>query len=311
VTRETETFTQVTIMFPCGEMRCEAFFFKPKNANNKTRVIVMGHGFGAQKDFGLEPFALEFIKTGFAVFMFDYRCFGGSEGQPRNLISPTLHVEDWLSAIDYVLGGQLPGVSVDKIALWGSSFAGGHVIVAAATHAKKGRIGAVISQVPFSSGFASAMSLLPECGPIWLLKVTGAYLIDQIRTFMGLSRYYVPIVGSVEQTAILASPEAIEEYPDLIPSKPRGGWKNKTPATIGIDMVLYFPISYASGVDAPTLVLLDTKDSLCPADNVRKMASEIKSAEIKEFSSGHFGPYERLFGETVSVETKFLEKHMK
>ena len=38
-------------------------------------------------------------------------------------------------------------VKTDKIGLWGSSFSGGHVIVTAAKHPHKDRIGAVVSQV--------------------------------------------------------------------------------------------------------------------------------------------------------------------
>lgn len=31
------------------------------------------------------------------------RCFGGSEGSPRNWVSPRRHLEDWDAAVQYVL----------------------------------------------------------------------------------------------------------------------------------------------------------------------------------------------------------------
>jgi len=34
---------------------------------------------------------------------FDYRCYGGSDGEPRNLVMPSLQVEDWLSAFAYMV----------------------------------------------------------------------------------------------------------------------------------------------------------------------------------------------------------------
>jgi alpha/beta superfamily hydrolase len=43
----------------------------------------MAHGFGAERTFGLEPFAERFAEAGLATFLFDYRCFGDSEGEPE------------------------------------------------------------------------------------------------------------------------------------------------------------------------------------------------------------------------------------
>jgi len=47
--------------------------------------IVMAHGFGAVKE-SLIPFA-EVFSRDFGVLLFDYRHFGESEGEPRQLIS--------------------------------------------------------------------------------------------------------------------------------------------------------------------------------------------------------------------------------
>ena len=57
---------------------------------------------GAQKDMGLHMYAARFAAAGLAVFAFDYRTFGGSEGEPRNWISPKRHLEDWRAALDFV-----------------------------------------------------------------------------------------------------------------------------------------------------------------------------------------------------------------
>ena len=51
---------------------------------------------------GLEPFAELFATKGLAVLLFDYRNFGGSEGEPRNWVSPKRHLQDWDAALDYV-----------------------------------------------------------------------------------------------------------------------------------------------------------------------------------------------------------------
>ncbi len=51
---------------------------------------------------GLHPFAEVFAQRGLAVLIFDYRNFGGSDGEPRNWVSTKRHLEDWEAALDYV-----------------------------------------------------------------------------------------------------------------------------------------------------------------------------------------------------------------
>jgi alpha/beta superfamily hydrolase len=63
---------------------------------------VGAHGIAGQKDMGLQPFAEAFAGAGLAVLLFDYRCFGGSDGEPRNWVSPFRHLQDWSAALDYV-----------------------------------------------------------------------------------------------------------------------------------------------------------------------------------------------------------------
>jgi fermentation-respiration switch protein FrsA (DUF1100 family) len=47
----------------------------------------MAHGIGAIKAGGLAPFAERFREEGFVAIAFDYRNFGGSGGQPREVLS--------------------------------------------------------------------------------------------------------------------------------------------------------------------------------------------------------------------------------
>jgi hypothetical protein len=51
---------------------------------------------------GLDKYASYFADKGLAAFVFDYRTFGGSSGEPRNWVSPRRHLADWRSAIKHV-----------------------------------------------------------------------------------------------------------------------------------------------------------------------------------------------------------------
>src|SRR5258705_7126332 len=49
-------------------------------------AVVMAHGIGGIKAGGLAPFAERFRKEGFVAIAFDYRNFGGSGGNPREVL---------------------------------------------------------------------------------------------------------------------------------------------------------------------------------------------------------------------------------
>lgn len=70
---------------------------------------------------------------------------------PHATIRPARHVEDYIAALDYVRGPSLTGVvDSSRVALWGTSFAGGHVLNVAAADDVPSRVGdirAIISQV--------------------------------------------------------------------------------------------------------------------------------------------------------------------
>jgi len=128
-------------------LKCAAWLYLPEGAA-RPPVVVMAHGFAAERSFGLPAFAERFAEKGLAVLLFDYRNFGDSEGEPRNLVSPKRHLEDWRAAIAHAR--SLEAVDGTRLGLWGTSFSGGHVLVSAARD--KG-VRAVVAQVPFVDGF--------------------------------------------------------------------------------------------------------------------------------------------------------------
>ena len=142
-------FTRTDSDFMSHGVRCSGWLYVP-TGKQKPAVVVMAHGFGAEKTFGLEWYAERFAQNGLAVYVFDYRNFGGSDGQPRNLVEPKRHNEDWINALAHVR--RLPQVDPKRIGLWGTSFSGGHVIV---TAARDQNVRAIVSQVPFVDGRAS------------------------------------------------------------------------------------------------------------------------------------------------------------
>src|SRR5918998_5244415 len=118
--------------FSSGADRCHAWLYLPAPTadTGPPPVIVMAHGLGAVKQLRLAPVAERFQAAGYACLVFDYRHFGESEGEPRELLSLARQREDWRAAVEFAR--SLPEVDSGRVVVWGTSFGGGHAIVTAA-----------------------------------------------------------------------------------------------------------------------------------------------------------------------------------
>ncbi len=148
--------TRTEVRFRSGETECAGVYIRP-DTTETLPCVVLAHGFGALKEGGPIRSAERFAETGIAGFAFDYRYFGESGGEPRQLIDPKRQLADWRAAIAFAR--TLEGVDPERLALWGSSFSGGHVLVLAA---EDRGIKAVVSQVPHIDGIKTLQRLGPE-----------------------------------------------------------------------------------------------------------------------------------------------------
>ena len=279
--------------------RCSGWLYLPDGVS-RPPVVIMAHGFGAEKVFRLPEYAARFADHGLAVYVFDYRNFGDSEGRPRNLVDPVRHLEDWQSALAHVRG--LAEVDSGRLGLWGTSFAGGHVIV---TAARDQNVRAVVSQVPFVDGRAT-LGLL---GPVYSLKATAHALRDYWRALLSREPHTVPVVGRPGEFAAMNKEDAWSGYLSLAP--PDTAWRNEFPARGLIKTTLYRPITQAHKINCPVLVVLAEKDNYIPKAAVEKMARLIPRSELVRRPVGHFDVYVGAEFETVvEMEADFLVRHL-
>ncbi len=162
--------TPLDIQFDSNGVKCSAYLYRP-TTEAATPMIVMAHGLGGTRRMRLTAFADRFVAEGYACLVFDYRYFGDSEGQPRQLLDIKSQLEDWKAAIAYAR--SLSNIDKNKIILWGSSFSGGHVL---ATAAQDANICAVVSQCPFTDGLSSSLAM----SPITSVKLTALAVRDRI-----------------------------------------------------------------------------------------------------------------------------------
>lgn len=100
-----------------------------RSAGDRLPVVLLCSGFQGLKE--LIPAKLwgPFTAAGYACFAFDYRGFGGSEGE-RGRVLPMEQVEDIMSAV--TLLQQLPELDPERIGVLGWGLGGGIAVQAAA-----------------------------------------------------------------------------------------------------------------------------------------------------------------------------------
>jgi uncharacterized protein len=292
-------FLKVPSNFTSKNIQCSGELYMPEGIDDPP-VVIMAHGFGAEKTFALPAYAETFAANGLAVYLFDYRCFGESDGEPRNYVDQGRHIQDWKSAIAHVR--SLPGVNAKKIALWGSSFSGGHVIAVAA---KDHDISAIVAQVPFVDSISTTFKL----GFKFLMQATPHAVRDLSRIMTFRSPHYVKLVGKPDEFAIMNTPESYPGYSAMIPDDSK--WENKCPARILLRFALYRPIAVAHKIQCPALIMLGEKDSLIDSKAVEKTAENIPKGELVKYPFGHFDIYSgNEFKEAVKKQTEFLMTHL-
>lgn len=139
----------------CDNVTLRGWFYTPTNSPpSPLPCLIMAHGFSALKEMDLDAFASHFCSAlPLTCLVFDNRGFGASDtglSQPRQEILPAQQISDYSDAITYAQ--TRPDVQKDKIAVWGSSYSGGHVLWVGAVDR---RVKAVLSQVPCVDGWAN------------------------------------------------------------------------------------------------------------------------------------------------------------
>ncbi|MFG3702133.1 alpha/beta hydrolase [Micromonospora sp. NPDC047620] len=162
-----------------GDTTCAGYLYRPAGTTSPAPAVVLAHGFSGTMD-RLFPHAERFADAGFATLVFDYRSFGESGGEPRQVVDVAGQQDDLRAAVAWLRAQE--GIAADRVALWGNSLGGAHVIAVAADDPA---IAAVVAQIPFN-GF-------PKAAPgqsRHAVRLLGAILWDALRGKLGLSPAY-------------------------------------------------------------------------------------------------------------------------
>lgn len=292
-------FTRQDIRFDSGETYCSAWLYLPVGVE-KPPIVVLGHGLGAVREMRLDAFSERFAAAGIATLAFTYRYFGDSGGRPRQLMSVKRQLADWDAALDFVKG--CADVDGRRVAVWGSSFGGGHAITVASRHPE---LLAAISQCPFTDGLASAAAL----GVKGSLQVVPVLLRDFAAKLLGRPPVMVPIAATPGQPALMNAHDALPGYLALVPKGMV--FVNHVAARVLPEIMAYRPGRSASKVKFPILFCVSTTDTVTPPEQTIALVRKAPHGETRLYSAGHFEFYMgEAFEELVKDQTQFLTKHL-
>ncbi|GAB2662206.1 alpha/beta hydrolase [Nocardia goodfellowii] len=109
-------------------------------------AVVLAQGFTGTRTVLVPAYAAQFAHAGVAALTFDYRGFGGSDGERHRLL-PAEQIDDIRNAITYMT--TRPDIDGNRIALWGTSFGAAHAMYVGGVDT---RVRAVVAQAGFGDG---------------------------------------------------------------------------------------------------------------------------------------------------------------
>jgi uncharacterized protein len=220
--------------------------------------------------------------------------------QPRQLLSIKRQLADWDAAIAWVK--NRPDVDGTRIAVWGSSFGGGHAITVASRHPE---LKAVVAQCPFTDGLTSTLAL----GPAAPLKVLPTLAKDFASIVGHRAPTMIPLAGPPGSIALMNAPDALPGYAALQPAATT--FRNEVAARVAPTIMAYRPGRAAKKINFPILFCVSNTDTVTPPAQTLRYARTAPQGEIKRYDAGHFDfyigePFEAL----VHDQVEFLTRHL-
>lgn len=251
----------------------------------------------------LPNFAERFVAAGFTTFVYDNRCWGDSEGLPRNNVDPVLQTRDYYDAFNFVK--SLPDVDPEKIIYWGSSMSGGNALFAAAVNKS---VKAVIAQVPFVTGEVVSAPAALFCELL---------LQDRVNMASGKEPVMAPVLPETEEEALSGNSHAILKDPSGVrftEELDKRGYAREKMATLQslFHSVGHEPRAVIKRIaPRPILFVVAENDTTIPSNMQLQVYSEALEPKRLHIIKGasHFDPYYGApFEENIKVQLGFLKE---
>jgi uncharacterized protein len=287
------------------------WLYRPRSDESAAPVVVMAHGYNCLKELYLDKYAEAVADAGHVVLAYDHRNFGDSDGEPRQELDPWVQVRDYRNAITFAQ--TLDGVDPHRVGVWGSSYAGGHVLVVAAIDR---RVGCVVSQVPTISGWQTT---LRRMAPPAMAGQRDLFDSDRLERFRGGEPKMVPMVVDPAEggAASHSSADAWEFFTGKnAPAEDQWRfekWRNEITLRSLELYSEYEPGSFIERIaPTPLLMVVGDSDVVCPTDMALaafNRAGEPKRLEL--YPGGHFSAYTDQLERAASTAAGWFSQHLR
>ncbi|MDH3539238.1 MAG: alpha/beta fold hydrolase [Acidimicrobiia bacterium] len=268
-----------------------ADLFTPDTGEGPWPVVIMGGGWCYVKELIMPEYAQFFLEVGVAALIFDYRNFGASDGEPRQHIDPWMQIADYRSAVDAVsyLDEFKADLDPERIAVWGISYSGGHVL---AVGALDPRVKCIISQIPVIEGWYNSMR---AHGSVGFRELTALVESDRENRYLTGEHGYIPHSGD-PKTEVVTWPHP-ETKPIFMKIKETTAPRHEHYSTVqsvewvwAYNMRPYLPMI----LDTPTLMIVAEGDDLTMWEREIPAFNEIVTTKKRLFvqqASTHMSMY--------------------
>ena len=259
----------------------------------------------ALTEMGLIAYAEHFAASGFVVIIHDHRGFGLSGGWPRQDIDPWRQILDWRRVITYLQ--DLPGVDPERIGLWGSSYAGGHVLVLAGSDP---RIKAVVSQIPTISGYEQGLRRAST--PEQRRALQRRFNDDERAQMQGAEPVRLEVNNPDPAVPSVFTDLEMQAFEDGFTTGPLMKFDRKVTIRSTLKAQIYDPGIWVPRISpTPLLMVVGTRDVITPTDIA--LAAFEQAGEPKKlvtFDGGHFDAYVKKFHITGVSAVDWFTKHL-
>lgn len=257
-------------------------------AAEASPAVVMAHGFSAVREMFLDRYAEAFVAAGFTTLVYDHFGFGASDGEPRQCPAPSLQLQGYRDAIDWL--GRDPQVDADRIGIWGSSFSGGEVIILAAEELP---IRCAVAQVPVMGGAPTSPATAEAIG-----SALAAGRLDAT----------IPVASATADGVGLMYRDDAYAWFTRVSAERAPSWRNEVKVQAFAEPFL--PLESLDGARVPLLLLVADNETLLPTGAGIAVAETVPMIELVRIPGGHFDAYEAGFDVTSSQAVEWFSEHL-
>ena len=294
--------TQTVTFSSCGTT-LTGLLLLPRGKSGPLPAIAMAPGLSGVKEGSIAKYAEFFARGGFAVLAYDNVNFGESGGEPRQEADPQLQRRGYRDAVTYLR--LRPEIDRERIGIWGTSYAGGHVLEVAA-HDR--RIRCVVSQIGQMSGFeALRRAFRPQARVDALRDVYD----DRERRFQGEPpRMIKAVSGMPGEPCAMAGMPAYEYFMEQSRIAPR--WQNSlTLRSLDLLWGLENSVFVSRISPTPLLMIVALEDELVPSDvSLAAYELALEPKKLVLLPGNHFTPYVEQFALTGGEARDWFTRHL-